>query len=337
MFGSDSNGGRIFQTQVKSRIGGEWRRCANSFLTRGHFFRSIFKLEQKYKFKSHVAAKEWKKISAKYFSDHLILIKMFLVSGESRRRCGRFAITINLLVGSSRCRRREARKRILRRVLPVAVDVGAGEHDQVEYRRPFASDGHRENSRGERHARFERELERVGFREGGSRWRIVSEFDIRRSNEQQTVFEVFEAFVVLASGRARCNIYRNCSKSKNEVLLHPLSTLLDYSHLPSNQTTLLTQNDVVQYLPTDWLVCNEFDNAFSDEVHTASICTAVTPTTLALFAGSYKICSTPQNQKTGWCEGSDNSVSLVCCNVGSHFSAFDSKRHHGSRRKRQRK
>lgn len=69
--------------------------------------------------------------------------------------------------------------------------------------------------------------------------------------------------------------------------------------LPSNQTVMLTQNDVVKQFPTDWIICNEINDALTDEIQMASVCTAVTPITLALFGGSYKICTALQNQKTG--------------------------------------
>lgn len=94
-------------------------------------------------------------------------------------------------------------------------------------------------------------------------------------------------------------LYYFCSKNHTEVLLHPLSVLLDYSVLPSNQTVMLTQSDVIQQFPTDWVICNEISDALADEIQMASVCTAVTPITLALFGGSYKICTALQNQKTG--------------------------------------
>lgn len=93
--------------------------------------------------------------------------------------------------------------------------------------------------------------------------------------------------------------YCFCSKNQSEVLIHPLSVLLDYSVLPSNQTVMLTQSDVVKQFPTDWMVCNEISDALTDEIQIASVCTAVTPVTLAIFGGSYKICTALQNQKTG--------------------------------------
>lgn len=62
---------------------------------------------------------------------------------------------------------------------------------------------------------------------------------------------------------------------------------------------MLTQDDIVQNLPTDWIISNEISNSYLDEIFTASVCTAVTPITLALFAGSYKICAALQNQRTG--------------------------------------
>ncbi len=52
-------------------------------------------MEQNFKKCSHVAAKEWKKIAAKYFSDHLVLIKMFLVGPA------KFSVVIVAISGRS--------------------------------------------------------------------------------------------------------------------------------------------------------------------------------------------------------------------------------------------
>lgn len=94
--------------------------------------------------------------------------------------------------------------------------------------------------------------------------------------------------------------------------------------MPSNQCTILSQNDVVQHLPTDWIVCNELSNTYSEDIYTASVCTSVTPVTLALFAGSYKICSTLQNQRTGtsrWLPGSNEFEKSQCYIFNSSAAA----------------
>ncbi|XKL62934.1 hypothetical protein PGB90_002767 [Kerria lacca] len=221
-----------------------------------NLFKSLFKLEQKYQTKSHVAAKQWKKISAKYFSDHLILIKLFL---------GR-------------------------------QDAGADKREK-EFCEEFCISQSTMELVNTTRSNIVGHLRAMGI----VKTRGVSDMRDLNSNSKEWVF-VKAALVgglypnLIFVDRSANKLYS--SKNKNEILLHPLSVLLDYSLLPSNQNVMLSQKDVIQHLPTDWIICNEISNTCSDDIFTASVCTAVSPITLTLFAGSYKACSAIQNQKT---------------------------------------
>ncbi|KAK7603760.1 hypothetical protein V9T40_003759 [Parthenolecanium corni] len=233
-------------------------KCLDPILTIAAFskHKSIFKLEQKYQTKSNLAAKEWKKISSKYFSDHLVLIKMFLgrqESGVDKREkdfCEDYCLSQSTLELVN-----TTRSNIVGHLRAMGIVKTRGVNDM-------------------------RDL---------------------NTNSKEWVF-VKAALVgglypnLMFIDRTTNKVFSN--KNQSEVLLHPLSVLLDYSVLPSNQTVMLTQNDVVKQFPTDWIICNEINDALTDEIQMASVCTAVTPITLALFGGSYKICTALQNQKT---------------------------------------